>query len=102
MEPVDSTQQLAQQAQFTQVEELQKLNTALTKNSQASDAALYSGKQVEYQDSSGQTQTGIVESVSFGSSSIGLNVNGKVVTPSQITKLYASTPQTTTNSGTSA
>ena len=102
LEPVDSTQQLAQQAQFTQVEELQKLNTALTKNSQASDAALYSGKQVEYQDSSGQTQTGIVESVSFGSSSIGLNVNGKVVTPSQITKLYASTPQITTNTGTSA
>jgi flagellar basal-body rod modification protein FlgD len=96
LEPVDSTQQLAQQAQFTQVEELQKLNTALTKNSQASDAALYSGKQIEYTDSNGQKKAGLVDSISFGANSIGLNVNGNVVTPSQITKLYANSGQTVT------
>ena len=96
LEPVDSTQQLAQQAQFTQVEELQKLNTALTKNSQASDAALYSGKQIEYKDNNGQTQSGIVNSVSFGTDGIGLNVNNKIVTPSQVTKLYANSGQVPT------
>ena len=96
LEPVDSTQQLAQQAQFTQVEELQKLNTALSKSSQASDAALYSGKQIDYTDSNGQKQSGLVDSVSFGASSIGLNVNGNVVTPSQITKLYANSGQPVT------
>ena len=96
LEPVDSTQQLAQQAQFTQVEELQKLNTALSKNSQASDAALYSGKRIEYKDSNGQTQSGIVDSVSFGTDGLGLNVNNKVVTPSQIIKLYANSGQAPT------
>jgi flagellar basal-body rod modification protein FlgD len=98
LEPVDSTQQLAQQAQFTQVEELQKLNATLNKNSQGSDASLYSGKQIEYKDSSGQIKTGLVDSISFGKDSLGLNVNGKVVTPAQVTKLYATNPSTTTGS----
>ena len=95
LEPVDSTQQLAQQAQFTQVEELQKLNATLNRNAQGSDAALYSGKQIEYKDSNGQTKTGLVNSVSFGKDSLGLNVNGTVVTPAQVTKLYATNPTTT-------
>lgn len=95
LEPVDSTQQLAQQAQFTQVEELQKLNATLNRNAQGSDAALYSGKQIEYKDSNGQTKTGLVNSVSFGKDSLGLNVNGTVVTPAQVTKLYATNPSTT-------
>ena len=95
LEPVDSTQQLAQQAQFTQVEELQKLNATLNRNAQGSDAALYSGKQIEYKDSNGQTKTGLVNSVSFGKDSLGLNVKGTVVTPAQVTKLYATNPTTT-------
>jgi flagellar basal-body rod modification protein FlgD len=89
LEPVDSAQQLAQQAQFTQVEELQKLNASLSRNSQSADAALYSGKKIEYKDENGLDKSGIVESVSFGSNTLGLNVGGKIVTPSQVTKLYA-------------
>jgi flagellar basal-body rod modification protein FlgD len=89
LEPTDSSQQLSQQAQLSQVEELQKLNTTLSRNNQGADAALYSGKRIDYTDSAGQAQSGVVESILFGDDSIGLTINGNTITPSQVTKLYA-------------
>jgi flagellar basal-body rod modification protein FlgD len=90
IEPVDSTQQLMQQAQFTQVEELQKLNASLGKTAQLNQALLYVGKQVDYKPEGAATATkGTVESVEFGANGIGLSIGGKTVTPEQITKLYS-------------
>ncbi|MFM7389033.1 MAG: flagellar hook assembly protein FlgD [Vampirovibrionales bacterium] len=92
LEPKDSTAQLAQQAAFTQVEELQKLNKNLSAGNLMSQAASYVGKTVDYRAENGKIiQNARINSVSFGDGSIGLNIgNGKIITPEQIKQLHAS------------
>jgi flagellar basal-body rod modification protein FlgD len=94
LEPQDSSQQMMQQAQFTQIEELQTLNANMSKFNLVSSASNYVGKSVSYQ-LNGQTKTGNVEKVTFGDDTIGLHIGGDIITPDQVKELRVapSTPQ---------
>jgi flagellar basal-body rod modification protein FlgD len=70
MEPVDSSQFMAQTAQFTMVEKLEAMaaqTDALVAGEQAQRAAGLLGRQVTYADSQGATQTGVVTGTRLGS-----------------------------------
>ena len=70
MEPVDSSQFMAQTAQFTMVEKLQAMaaqTDALVAGEASQRAAGLLGRQVSYLDSEGVTQTGVVTGTRFGS-----------------------------------
>ena len=69
MEPVDSSQFMAQTAQFTMVEKLQAMATqtdALVAGEASQRAAGLLGRQVSYLDDKGVTQTGVVTGTKFG------------------------------------
>jgi len=69
MEPVDSSQFMAQTAQFTMVEKLQAMaaqTDALVAGEAAQRAAGLLGRQVTYVDSSGAEQAGVVTGTKFG------------------------------------
>ena len=70
MEPVDSSQFMAQTAQFTMVEKLQAMvaqTDALVAGEASQRAAGLLGRQVSYVDAEGATQTGVVTGTRFGS-----------------------------------
>lgn len=70
MEPVDSSQFMAQTAQFTMVEKLQAMaaqTDALVAGEASQRAAGLLGRQVSYVDVEGATQTGVVTGTRFGS-----------------------------------
>lgn len=79
LEPVGNTEFLAQQAAFTQVSELQKLNDAISTNSQVTQACAFIGKTVALSDPNDATKTinGEVTAVTFTGGSAQLMVNGK-------------------------
>jgi flagellar basal-body rod modification protein FlgD len=69
MEPVDSSQFMAQTAQFTMVEKLQAMaaqTDALVAGEASQRAAGLLGRQVTYLDDQGSTQTGVVTGTKFG------------------------------------
>ena len=69
MEPVDSSQFMAQTAQFTMVEKLQALaaqTDALVAGEASQRAAGLLGRQVTYLDGNGVTRTGVVTGTKFG------------------------------------
>jgi flagellar basal-body rod modification protein FlgD len=69
MEPVDSSQFMAQTAQFTMVEKLQEMaaqTEALVAGEMSQRAAGLLGRQVSYVDAEGATQTGVVTGTRFG------------------------------------
>jgi flagellar basal-body rod modification protein FlgD len=69
MEPVDSSQFMAQTAQFTMVEKLQAMaaqTDALVAGEAAQRAAGLLGRQVTYTDSTGVPQSGVVTGTKFG------------------------------------
>ncbi len=69
MEPVDSSQFMAQTAQFTMVEKLQALaaqTDALVAGEASQRAAGLLGHQVAYLDDQGAEQTGVVTGTKFG------------------------------------
>ena len=69
MEPVDSSQFMAQTAQFTMVEKLQALASqtdALVAGEASQRAAGLLGRQVTYLDDQGVTQAGVVTGTKFG------------------------------------
>jgi flagellar basal-body rod modification protein FlgD len=69
MEPVDSSQFMAQTAQFTMVEKLQAMaaqTDALVAGEAAQRAAGLLGRQVTYTDNSGVPQSGVVTGTKFG------------------------------------
>jgi flagellar basal-body rod modification protein FlgD len=70
MEPVDSSQFMAQTAQFSMVEKLEAMaaqTNALVAGEAAQRAAGLLGRQITYLDSSGASQTGVVTGTRFGS-----------------------------------
>jgi flagellar basal-body rod modification protein FlgD len=69
MEPVDSSQFMAQTAQFTMVEKLQAMaaqTDALVAGEASQRAAGLLGRQVSYVDDQGVEQTGVVTGTRFG------------------------------------
>jgi flagellar basal-body rod modification protein FlgD len=69
MEPVDSSQFMAQTAQFTMVEKLQAMaaqTDALVAGEASQRAAGLLGRQVSYVDAEGATRTGVVTGTRFG------------------------------------
>ncbi|HEV7688126.1 MAG TPA: flagellar hook capping FlgD N-terminal domain-containing protein, partial [Acidimicrobiia bacterium] len=69
MEPVDSSQFMAQTAQFTMVEKLQAMaaqTDALVAGEASQRAAGLLGRQVSYLDHDGVAQTGVVTGTRFG------------------------------------
>ncbi len=78
MNPMDNSEMLAQQAQFTQISELQKLNSALNSNNMIQQANSLVGKTVQIVDPNNTSRliTGVVTSANFTSDSATVTVNG--------------------------
>lgn len=82
MNPTDSSQFLAQSAQFTALEKMQDVadqTAALFSAQMAFGASGLIGKQVSWTDSEGVTQTGSVSGVTFGLKGPVLDIGGKEV-----------------------
>ena len=78
--PMDSTEFLAQQAQFTQISELQKLNQNMTQSTVISQASSMIGREVVMQDPNNADSyiQGVVECASFDSKgNVNLVIDGK-------------------------
>jgi flagellar basal-body rod modification protein FlgD len=88
--PVDPTQMIAQTATLTMVQDLQSLQQSVAQLQQSQAVAQASAlisQQVTYQDSSGNSQSGLVSSVSVGPSGPLLNIGGAQVPLSQVTQI---------------
>lgn len=79
LEPTGSTEFLQQQAMFTQVSELQKLNSEISTNNQLVQGSLMIDKEVVLKDPSNSEKeiTGIVTSVGYNGKEATIEVNGK-------------------------
>lgn len=79
MNPMDNSEMLAQQAQFTQIQELQKMNETMNQNSMIQQANSLVGKTVQLVDPNNPARliTGLVSSANFTSDSATITVNGK-------------------------
>lgn len=92
MNPTDSTQQIAQLAQFSSLEQMLNVATAMSKVQgavQQQGAVQLVGHQVTYTDAAGGgTVTGTVESVSLGADGVRLTISGTSgIDPSLITEV---------------
>lgn len=93
--PVDSSQFMAQTAQFTQVEKLDQMakdSTAALSLQQGLAASSLVGKRISWVDADGKTQQGLATSATFGGS-LGaeptVTVEGQQVPLSQVTTVRA-------------
>ena len=77
--PMSNQDFIAQQAQFTQVTELQKLNETLTASNSLLQASSLIGKEVTLIDPNNTSQriTGIVEGAIYTGQEAGITINGK-------------------------
>jgi flagellar basal-body rod modification protein FlgD len=106
--PVDSTQFLAQTADFEEVQELSSLQTSLASlvtSQQAGAATSMLGMQVTGSDDSGNPVSGIVSGIQLTSTGPILSVGNDTVPFSSVTNVSVPTGTTTsdpTNSGTGA
>jgi flagellar basal-body rod modification protein FlgD len=93
--PTDSTQFMAQTAQFTVVEKLDalsKLDQKVLDASTGQTAASLIGRQVTYTDISGATRTGTVTGTTFGVQNPTLTVDGNQVALDAVTAVGTGTP----------
>ncbi|MGW4945238.1 flagellar hook assembly protein FlgD [Actinoplanes sp. NPDC004185] len=100
--PADSTQFLAQTAQFTQVEKLGQIADMMQAQQLIGASALV-GRTVTYQDANGMTQTGVVTKTKLnGDSEPTLVVGNTDVQLSKVTEVQqtATGPATTTDPAT--
>lgn len=94
LEPMKNDEFLAQTAQFQTLSEMQKLNksmTAFMAQSQLNNASALIGKQVTALNSDGDTVTGVVSSVQLNGSDTLLEIDGKLVSLSGVSKVEAAT-----------
>ena len=87
MEPVDSSQFMAQTAQFTMVEKLQAMaaqTDALVAGEASQRAAGLLGRQVTYLDDQGAAQTGVVTGTKFGTDGPVLKVGSTEISLSAV------------------
>lgn len=100
--PMDSSQFLAQSAQFTAVEQMQQLTKLQEKVLDASNsqtATSLVGRTVTYTDVSGNARTGLVTSCTLGASTPNLTVGGIKVELDKVTSVSTTPASTTTTSG---
>jgi flagellar basal-body rod modification protein FlgD len=96
MKPTDAESFMAQTAQFTQVEKLDEISTALTAaatSSGLSTASSLLGKQVTFAKADGTTDTGVVTSVKSGAGGVTLEIGNRETTLDKVTQI--SNPSTT-------
>jgi flagellar basal-body rod modification protein FlgD len=99
--PADSTQFLAQTAQFTQVQKLQQI-AGMMQAQQLIGASALVGRTVTYQDDNGVSQTGVVTKTKLnGDSEPTLVVGNTDVQLSKVTEVQASATPTTATQPTS-
>ncbi len=107
LSPMDNKEFLSQQAQFTQLNEIQKLNQNMSVNNQIMQASSLIGKEVSIvdPDDSSKRITGVVSAANFSGSESTVIVNGKdyplgyvvkVSNPSTETPGNQDTPETST------
>lgn len=86
--PMDNTDMLAQEAQFTTLEQMENLASSFTKFSSAYQANSFLGQTVEV-EVDGKTVKGKVDYVDFSDASgASLNIGGKNYPISAVTKMY--------------
>lgn len=98
MNPTDSSQFLAQSAQFTALEKMQDVadqTAALFSAQMAFGASGLIGKQVTWTDADGNNQTGSVSGVTFGVKGPVLDIGGKEVPIAEVVSVKNSTAATT-------
>ncbi|MCI2240606.1 hypothetical protein MN205_19275 [Kineococcus sp. TRM81007] len=110
--PVDSTQFIAQTAQFSSLEAMQDMAKSYTQMLSGQDklqASALIGQTVSYVGPDGTTVTGVVRSASFTTSSVGgtggepvLDVNGTKVVLSKVTAFGDTSTTSTTAAATTA
>jgi flagellar basal-body rod modification protein FlgD len=89
--PADSTQFLAQTAQFTQVEKLDAISDLLT-HQQLVNASTLVGKTATFQDATGASQTGVIKAAKLNGDSEPILVIGNTdVLLSKVTEVKQST-----------
>jgi flagellar basal-body rod modification protein FlgD len=94
--PADSTQFLAQTAQFTQVEKLGQI-AGMMQAQQLIGASALVGRTVTYQDATGVTQTGVVTTVKLNGDSEPMLVVGNTdVQLSKVTEVRQTSDSATT------
>ncbi|MFL6060783.1 MAG: flagellar hook capping FlgD N-terminal domain-containing protein [Marmoricola sp.] len=100
MNPTDSSQFLSQSAQFTSLEKMETVadqTSALFSASLAFGASGLIGKQVTWNDADGNSKTGTVGSVTFGSTGPILDVgNGQQIAIADVVSVSPATSSTTT------
>ena len=88
--PTDSSQFMAQTAQFTLVEkfeEMQKNTTELLSATRAQSATSMVGQKVTWTDGSGASRTGVVDAVSIAAGVPSLSVGGEPVALDAVTRV---------------
>jgi flagellar basal-body rod modification protein FlgD len=100
--PTDSSQFLAQTAQFTAVEKTTQLTDLTQKvldaqNSQTATSLL--GKTVSYTDASGAARTGLVTGCTLGASSPNLTVDGLQILLTSVTGVTTAASPTASTTG---
>ena len=95
MNPMDSTQSIAQLAQFSALEQMQNVNTQIETLRQASgltDAMFLQGQYIEAMSSDGSTYTGMVEGAGWGTNGLILTIGGVAVPMANIVDLKLVVP----------
>jgi flagellar basal-body rod modification protein FlgD len=105
--PASSSELMAQNATFTQVEKLEQIatqNASLLALQRSSSAGALVGRTVSYTDDTGAKQTGLVTSVRLGSDTTEATaiVGGAAVAMGRITEVASTAASSTPSSGTPA
>ena len=90
LKPTDAESFMAQTAQFTQVEKLDEISTALSAaatSSGLSTASALLGKSVTYAKADGTTDTGVVTSVKSGAAGVALLLGTTETTLDKVTQI---------------
>ena len=102
LNPVDNTEFLSQQAQFTQLSTIQEMSSNIASNNAITQACSLIGKTVTLVDPNDKTKTitGEVSTANFSSDSTPtITVNGKEYPIGYVTNVATKPPSTTTTTG---
>ncbi|MEB3244459.1 MAG: flagellar hook capping FlgD N-terminal domain-containing protein [Vampirovibrionales bacterium] len=89
LNPTDNKEFIAQQAQFTQIEKLDNLTSAIGRSNFLLEASGLVGKQVQYKTGNGaQTASGVVDSVLLGANGTALNIGGQTILSSDVIQVF--------------